>query len=274
MTVCIVAICCIPTLDASGQLIVEPGIVGISDRMLSTDYESYEPRQRKGAQVGSGLWAWYAGHPGEAASAFQAIREVRHKCQGHFPIEFFAEKVADYRAERWSRIVDSASADHLRVDLVLAGIDTSGAHVYHITNDGVAVLHDPYGFVAIGSGDYTAVSHLRRISIADTPELPHVILGVYEAKRRAETTPTVGEALDLLVIHRGGVKQYQGLEEKLATIYSAVVKAEQKVRDRAGASLATLVQPHALSHRPTGSSDSLQTSARTAPASPAPEDTE
>lgn len=79
------------------------------------------------------------------------------------------------------------------VDLIIAGKDNSGCHIYTIQNPGESRCHDPIGFAAIGTGGPHAIYSLiegkykKSLSREKADEL------VRKAKERSEVAPGVGK---------------------------------------------------------------------------------
>jgi hypothetical protein len=94
------------------------------------------------------------------------------------------------------------------VDFLVAGIDPTGAHIFHVFYNGVAggdwlEWCDRLGYGTIGSGSSHAAISLalegqqRRLSI------PETLYNVYSAKRNSESAPGVGKATDMLILTAG-----------------------------------------------------------------------
>lgn len=87
------------------------------------------------------------------------------------------------------------------VELLLAGADRIGAHLYMINNPGGG--YDDYrkiGFAATGSGSIHAIQSMIGMGHDPTCPLPEAIYRVYVSKCRAEVAPGVGRETDLTVI--------------------------------------------------------------------------
>ncbi len=90
-------------------------------------------------------------------------------------------------------------------DFLIAGVDDSGAHLYHLTHPGgIAQNFQTIGFTAIGTGSLHAVQSL--IGFGHTPArgIDETIFSVYASKRRAEVAPGVGRDTDLMVVDQAG----------------------------------------------------------------------
>ncbi len=78
------------------------------------------------------------------------------------------------------------------VELIVAGKDSSGCHIYTIQNPGDVFCHDPVGFVAIGSGAPHALYSLIESKYKKMMAKGEVEELVEKAKKRSEVAPGVG----------------------------------------------------------------------------------
>jgi hypothetical protein len=116
------------------------------------------------------------------------------------------------------QILGLVSQHNLQTDLLVAGMDDSGAHVFAITHPGQLLPLATTGFGAIGSGGVHAGvrmslgQHTKAASLVDT------LYNVYEAKRASEVAPGVGKLTDLAIIKDGNIlfawaEQIEALEK-------------------------------------------------------------
>lgn len=80
------------------------------------------------------------------------------------------------------------------VDVIVAGKDNSGCHIYTVQNPGDTLCHDSVGFVAIGSGAPHALYSLIESNYKKTMGRDEVEKLVKRAKHRSEVAPGVGTA--------------------------------------------------------------------------------
>ncbi len=92
----------------------------------------------------------------------------------------------------------------LRIQVVLAGVDLSGAHIYGVEDPGQVDCYDRLGYHAVGSGEthalLTLVARGHRLS-NDTNLTAYL---VYEAKKKAEVAPGVGRDTEMGIITEDG----------------------------------------------------------------------
>jgi len=119
-------------------------------------------------------------------------------------------------------LLDSQMANfNLGVELLLAGVDGSGAHIYTIQNPGgTERLHDPIGYTAIGSGAIHAIQSMIGFGHSPQAEYHQTVFRVYASKRRAEKAPGVGLDTDISVISANGTHWLSDAEmEQLKKIF-------------------------------------------------------
>jgi hypothetical protein len=94
---------------------------------------------------------------------------------------------------------------NLQLDVMIAGIDASGGHLFVISHPGNLLPMDTVGSTAIGSGGLHANVRLALAQQAKTVNLVQTIHNVYEAKIASEAAPGVGKSTDMAVINGKGV---------------------------------------------------------------------
>jgi 20S proteasome alpha/beta subunit len=118
----------------------------------------------------------------------------------------------------------------LGLDMIVVGVDRgSEAHVYQISNPGVAIPQDALGFVCTGTGQRHAdvVFAYRKY----TPSFPlkRAIYVAFEAKKKAEMAGGVGRTTDIQIIRSGGSRKMlpQTVITELEKIYLEMEKKAQ-----------------------------------------------
>jgi hypothetical protein len=127
---------------------------------------------------------------------------------------------------------------NLGVELLLAGVDQDGGHVFSVHNPGGAELqHDVIGYAAIGSGAIHAVQSMVGFRHTSSAGLAETIFRTYASKRRAEVAPGVGTDTDMAIISSTGVTWVnQEQQSRLADLYETFQKQamsglEEKMAD-------------------------------------------
>ena len=88
----------------------------------------------------------------------------------------------------------------LEYEILLAGVDKKGGHLYGIDNPGVTSRFDDIGFNAIGNGGFHSTASLISSGFRTSMGLSESLLHIYEAKKVAERAPGVGPGTEVVVI--------------------------------------------------------------------------
>jgi len=223
VTVCIAAICSwLP-----GHLM----IVGASDRMLTAGDIQFEPPQQKIWQfnqktvalvagdmpaqnaICSAAHARFALKPAgtveEAASvyadAFTAFRRKRAETKYLVPCGLDANSFIDRQLDMRPEVVADLTYNlqngvQVEAEAIVAGIDSTGPHIFVVRDPGDVYRMDAVSFAAIGSGGRNAemqfmLSHYTR-------QVMHhkALLLTLTAKKRAEVSPGIGKHTDMFFI--------------------------------------------------------------------------
>lgn len=106
----------------------------------------------------------------------------------------------------------------LNTKILLAGLDSEGAHIYTIEDPGLLVRSDRIGYAAIGTGEHHATMTLIRKNQNNAVGLNETVFNVYCAKKIAEFAPGVGAETEMRVITRSGGVHALGADE-LSQLY-------------------------------------------------------
>jgi hypothetical protein len=88
----------------------------------------------------------------------------------------------------------------LSVQLLVAGVDNSGAHLFQVSNPGLCQNMDKLGYATIGSGQIHALVWLQLARQTRQTDVLTTLLDVYSAKRVSEVAPGVGTETDIAII--------------------------------------------------------------------------
>ena len=110
---------------------------------------------------------------------------------------------ADLALELWT----GYQSVELDIELLVVGIDSSGAHLYLVSDEETARCFDSIGYAAIGSGLPHAEGFLTEADYSSGISINRAIWLAYVAKRRSERAPGVGSRFtDILTIEpRNGI---------------------------------------------------------------------
>lgn len=86
------------------------------------------------------------------------------------------------------------------LDLLLGGVDKSGAHLYSIVDPGTSTNYDAIGHHAIGSGLPHAIATLIARNYTQGYSLANAVFAVYDAKKISEKSPGVGSKITHIAI--------------------------------------------------------------------------
>ena len=116
----------------------------------------------------------------------------------------FLEQQRNLSPEVVSALMSEYQGVELEIEVLVVGVDSSGAHLYHISDPGVATCFDSIGYAVIGTGLPHAEGFLTEADYSPQISLNRAIWLSYVAKRRSERAPGVGSTFtDILIIGRG-----------------------------------------------------------------------
>jgi 20S proteasome alpha/beta subunit len=104
------------------------------------------------------------------------------------------------------QVLGLISQHNMQLDLLVAGADDSGAHLFIESHPGLVAPADTMGFAAIGSGGLHAAIRLSLAQHTKASTLVDAVYGVYEAKKAAEVAPGVGKLTDMAFIKEGHIR--------------------------------------------------------------------
>lgn len=234
VTVCIAAVC------ESGKKIVVA-----ADRMLTFPFPTnleFETEEQKIEELASSCIALVSG---STAFATEILENVRKKLGGNLSpeIDNVLEIVkGEYTRTRMAKIdemVISASLGgdysrflqkggtlpnylqvqssvyqqlfmltqqfNLNTDIIVAGIDSIGAHISIVTHPGTILSLDKLGYGTIGTGGIHATICLSLSGQTSQKVLFETLYNVYAAKKASEKAPGVGEVTDVAVVEQGRI---------------------------------------------------------------------
>lgn len=125
--------------------------------------------------------------------------------------------------------IDSRIEDYdFNLEILLAGVDKDGAHIYQIDNPGTMNCFDSISYGAIGSGWHHSVYSLIEDGYTNRVPLKLAAFLIYKAKKRAESAPGVGKDSDMWIISANGVTTVKEQTiKKLEEIYEKKLEIER-----------------------------------------------
>jgi 20S proteasome alpha/beta subunit len=133
------------------------------------------------------------------------------------------------QAQLYNQIYIQCSQYNLGVEIIVAGVDESGGHIYTITHPGQMVPFDKIGYSSTGSGATHAAIKLALELQHPKSSLPNTLLSVYSAKAAAEVAPGVGKETELYVVSSKGF--LQASDELLKELKAAIEEAAKTKPD-------------------------------------------
>jgi hypothetical protein len=282
VTICIAAICRLP----DNRRIV----VGATDRMLTAGDIQFEPPKSKVFRLTQSTIALLAGDSGpqdEICSrlleqlTFDAPERVRKVVDAYclqlshynrqqaektvlapfgLTIRSFLKLQRELDPEFVNDISIRLGRSRALIQTIIAGTDSTGAHIYTVNSDGESYCHNATGFVAIGDGEWHAQSQFMFAGYISDWSFPRSILLTYGAKKRAEVAPGVGQATDMFYQSQARF-EFLGphVMDKLDEVYNAMRHeysvAVENANDWMEQFVQQLVPPDPQSHQPQTDSD-------------------
>ncbi|MGH6735056.1 MAG: hypothetical protein ACRECX_03115 [Methyloceanibacter sp.] len=241
MTVCIAAVCGMGTPGG-------PFIVAAADRMITIGELEYEPAQTKTIALATLTIGLFAGdmllHGAVVPRAIAKLKGGGYNTSDLKVSEIaeaYADEFANYRrglAERHTLSPLNMTFDsflrrqkdmaHYQVDIItdqlqsfsidstaiVAGLDSTGGHLYRVENPGRAMCYDTPFFVCTGAGEALARTQFVVSGFDKTWDLPSTIWLTFLAKARAESAGGVGSQTDMVLIAGGADTPIYPLKEE------------------------------------------------------------
>ena len=152
------------------------------------------------------------------------IEERYFKVRG-FDIEWFTRNQRALTPEIALRLDHQLETYDFNLNILIAGVDKAGAHIYYIYPPGCSECFDALGYCSIGTGERHADATF--ISYRYTPSFPvnKALYITYEAKKNSEIAVGVGKHTDMAIIDENGVQFIKKeILEKLDEIYNKKIE--------------------------------------------------
>jgi 20S proteasome alpha/beta subunit len=134
--------------------------------------------------------------------------------------EFSAACLTNQLTTIAANVMDKVTGFKLNLELLVAGIDDSGAHLYWVNNQQVN-SYSGLGYMAIGVGSTLAAVSLARYGGSSSHwTTAEATYRVYEAKRLSQETNLVGGKTDMMLLSKGKEPEY--LSDELIQLLEAV----------------------------------------------------
>ena len=216
---------------------MKPAVITVSDRMITSGDIEYEDIRPKMLELAPRAVCLYAGNREfHYMIARAAIREIVANGLAEISdiADAYSSAFVDFRRKRAENRVlapfglnmdtfrsqqehmnaavvadmkNRISDETVGVQAIIAGTDSTGAHIYSIARADrefmelpLPVCHDTQEFVAIGTGYRQFETHFMTIGYTKTWETVWGLMVMLEAKKKAEMSPGVGPTTDAHVI--------------------------------------------------------------------------
>ena len=126
----------------------------------------------------------------------------------------------------------------LNLDVIIAGVDDTGAHIYGIDDPGTVDCYDRIAYYAVGSGLTHALLTLAANQHCEERSINETVFLVFEAKKKAELAPGVGSATEIGIVTTGKLVELSDQDKGLLQeIYTQKVTPQLEHVERAVADL-------------------------------------
>ena len=225
---------CIAAMAADNTAVVVASDYMISARFLSLEFDHPSPKIQQLGQACVGLSSGDALPAGELYSSAQSVSTQLQNPQVQKIADTIKEAYSRLRAKRVEETVfkprgitidsfyrqglirqlppevsisldDQVQRMDFGVNLIVAGVDQSGAHIFGISDPGISASYDRIGCHAIGSGLNHAILSLVASEQHWVKTINETVFNVFRAKRQAELAPGVGQSVELRIISNGAV---------------------------------------------------------------------
>jgi len=116
---------------------------------------------------------------------------------------------------------------NLNAEIIVAGIDDGGTHIYLVSHPGQVIPFDKIGYGITGSGATHASIKLALELHHPKSSLPETLLAVYGAKLAAEVAPGVGKETEMYVVSSTETWQVPG---ELITSLKGIFESAQRTK--------------------------------------------
>lgn len=149
------------------------------------------------------------------------------------PVGLSLDMVKNQQPKMRSEIVMNAMQQmaQFRFEFVMlvAGVDSSGAHIFTIVHPGHLRCMDSLRYWAIGSGEHHALQTFITSDYDEPISVNRALLVTYEAKKRAEKATGVGTMTDMIVVKKGTIVELNQTDiAELERVYKEKVTSESE----------------------------------------------
>jgi hypothetical protein len=153
--------------------------------------------------------------------------------------EFYREGYMNRLPDQVAFTLDSdMSKERLNLDVIIAGVDDTGAHIYGIDDPGSVRCYDRIAYHGVGSGLTHALLTLAANQYCQERNINETVFLVFEAKKKAELAPGVGSATEMGIVTGGRLVELSDEHKgQLQEIYTQKVAPQLEHVEKAVADL-------------------------------------
>jgi 20S proteasome alpha/beta subunit len=173
------------------------------------------------------------------ARQFSSLRRTRAEQVHLAPLGLDIASFTQSAPELAKDLAEKLQREELGVQLIIAGMDTAGPHIYGVgrRDDYGRELpyedcHDANGFFAVGSGDWQFRSMFMSHSYNSEWGFWEALFLLYSAKKKAEAAAGVGRVTDIVLVDESSMRDLDdSVMEAVDEYYRAFETAAKKKRN-------------------------------------------
>jgi len=166
--------------------------------------------------------------------SYLKIRNKRIEEEVLFPIGLTLQDYYRNQQGLNQQVISVALQNMARYDyelwILIAGVDDKGPHISRMENPGRTLNYDSIGYCAIGSGEPHAITTFIARGYGSKATLERGLATAFEAKKRSERAPGVGDQTDMYLISKDATRHLpEEAIEELNQIFQKRVESEERV---------------------------------------------
>ena len=165
-------------------------------------------------------------------------REMNRRAESSIlaPLGLTSDTFIQKQKEMEEGLVNKLASEIVNLDMpeaetIITGIDPTGVHIYVTSGPNIS-CHDTVGFAAIGVGSGHANSQFMFAGHTRFKPGPETFLLTFNAKKRAEAAPGVGQATDMWAMGPG-LGKFSSVEPEAIEELERIYRDNQKMVARA-----------------------------------------
>ncbi len=207
----------------SGGVVLPDRIIKLARSYISEKFDSIESIEDI-----ANVLAFYYGEERK-----RRIEEEYFRPRGLTIKEFYEKSKISTLPPGLAQFLDQRVADYqFELVMLLGGVDSSGGHLFLISDPGTYDSVDKVGFAAIGTGGRHAELTLIQNDFRPTVNLSEAVFLTYLAKKSAEHAPGVGQKTDMVIITQNDFFEIKDGDQIFAYLDGLYDKLEEGIKMR------------------------------------------